>query len=156
MKQTFYSNKSALNIEHSKNGLFVEVAPLLKVEEDIKYYDWENKKIVLLSVDEALVMAESIQIYIHRGAEAFHSFCQTIFRNPKYKNLVFVHDKSKRGGEKTITSFGFQEYNGYFQFTIDIRTDKNNEKLSVPLDYPGLIRLKEFLKFIAIQEMART
>jgi len=151
MIQKFYAAKSALQVEHSKNGLFVVVANLLKVENDVKYYDWENKKTVLIKIDEALMMSEALQVYIDKGADAFHDFCQMVFRNPKYKNLVFVHDKSKRGGGKILTNFGLQEYNGYMSFILHT----NDLKMSVSLDYPSLIRLKEFLRLISWQEMRK-
>lgn len=154
MQEKFYSNKSALVLEYTQNGLFAVVAPLLKIENDIKYYDWDKKKTILLKVEECLTMAESLQKYIDHGSDYFHTFCQTIFRNPKYKNLVFVHDKSKRGGGKVLTSFGLQEYNGYMSFIVDVK-DNNamDQKISVSLDYPSIIKMKEFLKLIAWQDM---
>jgi hypothetical protein len=157
MKEYFYSNKGALCIELSERGIFSTLAPFLEEKNGVKYYNWQQKYIVSMKTEECLTLAKAIDVLIEKNAEEFHKFCQKIYRNDKYTNIVFVHDKSKNNSlNKQMVYFGLQENKGYVSFTlkiIDTLSKAEVFNLQVNIDNVNLIRLSCFLKLVATEKM---
>lgn len=94
-EDTYYSGSSALTIELSDNGIFFNIANVNKTNNKVKTFDWKQKKIFLVSRAELGHIREAIKAYWDNGEEGYTNYCLKLFKNPKYRNVLFTHPNEK-------------------------------------------------------------
>ena len=93
--QNFYSNKAALKIELSKNGIFFEVALATKEKKNnLPVFDWQNKSSAKFSISELCHLLEGLKAF-RQSPENYVSLAQKLTYNYKtgksFNNFQFQH-----------------------------------------------------------------
>jgi hypothetical protein len=115
-QQVFYGSKFALQLSVSRNGIFAEMAPCVKMFEK---YDWDKKQTIKLSIDEIcniIFALESLNKYGEQGyLRAAAKICGKDDKGNDRKNMQFIHVPSKG----TTVRFGLNYYNGVLSFVLN-------------------------------------
>lgn len=145
-KQVFYSTASAMEVELSKNGIFVSLAPpkFQKNENGNQEYRWQDKSISKLSLNELCHLSEAIKAF-RFGIEMYEDGAKNLTAG-KYKNYQFVH-KSKTKG---ISYCGFNLYGEKLQYIIRRANDKTKD-MYFNIHIMDIVRLEKFFDFIINQ-----
>lgn len=144
-KQVFYSTASAMEVELSKNGIFISLAPpkFQKNENGNQEYRWTEKSISKLSLNELCHLSEAIKAY-RFGKEMYEEAAMKLM-NGKYKNYQFVH-KTEKG-----TSYcGFSLYGDRLQYVIKRQGDKSKD-MFFNIHIMDIVRLEKFFDFLINQ-----
>lgn len=143
--QKFYTKKTALELELSENGIFVTLAPAKGTNENGNTtFDWDSKLLAKASISEIVAISDFIKIFREGGQDLFTKECQKFFGNQKYRNLLFIHDISKRNSDKK----------GYLKFGLNggsmlsFLLERSGAKITHPLFSSEIGRCQRFLDFI--------
>jgi hypothetical protein len=128
--QVFYSAKSALEIELSKNGIFFTIAPFKEKKDGFLCYNWKEKAISKISISELCHLLEGLK-YFRDTPETYVFYAQKLF-GKNYQNYQFCH-KNKKG---QIIMVGWQ------LFTLKSKDNCNNRNAEIEED----VRLQYVIK----------
>lgn len=135
--QVFYSGRSALSLEISRNGIFAVLAPSLqKNENGHMTFNWKEARITKLSISEITYLKEGIKAYYKEGEEAYKKLATFLFGKEEYKNVQFIHVTAKGQKRVGLDSFGGLSF---------IVSEGKNNVLRYPIQRMDLFRLLEFL-----------
>lgn len=135
--QVFYSGRSALSLEISRNGIFAVLAPALqKNDNGHMTFNWKEARITKLSISEITYLKEGIKAYYKEGEDAYKKLATFLFGKEEYKNVQFIHVTAKGQKRVGLDSFGGLSF---------IVSEGKNNVLRYPIQRMDLFRLLEFL-----------
>lgn len=137
----YYSTYTAMQIELSKNGFFITLAPAnhQKNEKGNITFNWSQKVVSKMSIAEIAHLKKAVKYYSD-DVEYFKAGAQRLFE--KYTNYLFIH---KSMSSKIQT--GLCLYGDSLQYVIRNLDDKKKDKF-FNISMIDIARLEEFLDFI--------
>jgi hypothetical protein len=140
-KQVFYSLRSALEIEVSKNGVFFTIAENNgKNSENQITYNWEKKSVAKISSDELCNLLEGLQAFREDSA-LYEKLAIKLNGDDKYKNFQFVHKT-----EKAEIRTGWNVFKDKINYII--YNKNSNTTKSYRLQNINIARVEKFLDYI--------
>ena len=146
-RERFFSNSTAMAVELSINGFFIELAKVKgKNQAGDNIYDWDNARKISPEAWEISTLYEGLLIYRNGGPEEYKKKVRSLSvssqypdGNPKYTNVQFVHEH-----EGKVRRFGWAlNSSNKLQFII---YDKDN--MFYPIQTPDMDKLIHYLEFI--------
>lgn len=118
MSQVFYSGKSAMLLEITRNGIFLVIAPAKgKNENNNMTFNWQNAKTSKMSISELTWIKKGLEVFFKDGEAEYKKEGIKLSKNEKYANIQFVHVTPK--SEKRV---GLEAYNNSLSFVIVDKT----------------------------------
>lgn len=159
-KVVLYSTLSAIEIELSKNGIFVGIAKSQgKNENGNITFDWKQKRTAKLSSSELAWFLEGLQTFRLQGKAKYEAKAETLTKG-KYKNIQFPH-VNKKNIKSTV---GLSTYNESIQFIINYPSSsgtpksqtapdvsKNDDRMFFGFSMIDMPKVERFMAFILEQ-----